>query len=196
MLHHLKPKGSMGLLLANGSMSSNAGGEGDIRKNLIEADLVECIVALPGQLFTNTQIPACIWFLTRSKKKQGDYRDRAKEFLFIDARNKGHMASRILKEFSSKETHEIASTFHNWKKGEGYEDIAGFSKSVTFDEVKSHDFILTPGRYVGAADVENDGLPFDEKMQILTTELNSLFEDSVSLEKKIRENLAGIGYDI
>ena len=196
MIYHLASNGSMALLLANGSMSSNTGGEGDIRKSLIENDLVECMVALPGQLFTNTQIPACIWFLTKNKKERNGYRDRSKEILFIDAREKGYMKDRVLRDFSVEDVLEIANTYLNWKKGEGYEDIKGFCKSVTFEEIEKHDFVLTPGRYVGIKDEEDDGEPFEDKMKRLTAALSGQFKESTKLEAEIKKNLAGLGYEI
>ncbi len=200
MLHHLNDNGSMGLLLANGSMSSNTNNEGEIRKALIKADLLECMVALPGQLFTNTQIPACIWFLTKNKKGgssegQRGKRDRRGETLFIDARNLGFMKDRALRDFTADDIAEIAYTFHAWKKGENYEDIKGFCYSASIDDLKKHDFVLTPGRYVGAAETEEDSEPFPEKMQRLTVQLKSQFEESDRLEKAIKDNLAGIGYE-
>ena len=189
MIHHLKPNGTAGIVLANGSMSSNTNNEGEIRKNLIDADLVECMVALPGQLFTNTQIPACIWFLARSKKRAG-------EFLFIDARNKGDMISRVQKEFSPDDIKEIADTFHNWRANSSYEDIPGFCKSVKLEEIQKYDYVLTPGRYVGAEEEEDDGIPFPEKMAALTAELKEQFAESARLESEIKKNLAGIGYEL
>ena len=199
MLYHLSPNGSMGLLLANGSMSSNTNNEGEIRKNLIENDLVECMVALPGQLFTNTQIPACIWFLTKTKAAGTDkagrkLRDRKGEFLFIDARNLGYMKDRVLRDFTDEDLEKVTATFHAWKEGQGYEDEAGFCKSVTLEEIRKHDHVLTPGRYVGAAPEEDDGEPFAEKMARLTAEIKGQFEEGARLEKQIKENLAGLGY--
>ncbi len=201
MLHHLNDNGSMGLLLANGSMSSNTNNEGEIRKALIEADLVECMVALPGQLFTNTQIPACIWFLTKNKKGgssagQRGKRDRRGETLFIDARNLGFMKDRVLRDFTNDDIAKIADTFHAWQKGENYEDVKGFCYSASIDDLKKHDFVLTPGRYVGTADIDIDDEPFPEKMQRLTVQLKSQFEESDRLEKAIKDNLAGIGYEL
>ncbi|MFQ6604089.1 MAG: type I restriction-modification system subunit M, partial [Fidelibacterota bacterium] len=160
MLYHLNPNGSMALLLANGSMSSNTSGEGHIRKNMVEADRVECLVALPGQLFTNTQIPACIWFLTRNKQARDGKRDRRGEVLFIDARKMGYMKDRVLRDFSAEDIAQIADTFHKWqenpKNGEkGYEDIPGFCKSAALEEIRKNDYVLTPGRYVGAAEEED-----------------------------------------
>lgn len=201
MLHHLAPQGSMALLLANGSMSSGSGGEGDIRRALIEADLVECMVALPGQLFTNTQIPACIWFLTKSKKARaasrtgGDvYRDRSDQTLFIDARKIGDMIGNVLRAFSAEDLEKIIGTFRIWKRSADHADVRGFCKSATLEEISAHDFVLTPGRYVGAEDVEDDGEPFDEKMARLVAELDSQFAESAKLEKMIKANLRGLGY--
>ncbi|WP_096739300.1 type I restriction-modification system subunit M [Pseudoalteromonas atlantica] len=200
MLHHLNDNGSMGLLLANGSMSSNTNNEGEIRKALIEADLVECMVALPGQLFTNTQIPACIWFLTKNKKggtapTQKGKRDRRDETLFIDARNLGFMKDRVLRDFTNGDIAKIADVFHAWQSGTGYEDEKGFCFSAKLEDLQKHDFVLTPGRYVGAAYTEEDSEPFPEKMQRLTAQLKSQFEESDRLETAIKNNLAGIGYE-
>lgn len=168
MIHHLAPQGSMALLLANGWMSSNTNNEGEIRKAIVEADLVECMVALPGQLFTNTQIPACVWFLTRSKAARGHaeqrWRDRVGETLFIDARNMGYMKDRVLRDFSDDDIRKIAYTFQAWKHVEGYSDEPGFCKAAKVDDIRKHDHVLTPGRYVGAAEKEADGEPFDERM--------------------------------
>ncbi|QNE01501.1 type I restriction-modification system subunit M [Vibrio vulnificus] len=201
MLHHLNDNGSMGLLLANGSMSSNTNNEGEIRKALIEADLVECMVALPGQLFTNTQIPACIWFLTKNKKgdssaTQKGKRDRRGETLFIDARNLGFMKDRVLRDFTSDDIAKIADVFHAWQSGTGYEDEKGFCFSAKLADMQKHDYVLTPGRYVGAADAEEDSEPFADKMQRLTAQLKAQFAESDRLEKAIKENLAGIGYEL
>ncbi|EML0255858.1 type I restriction-modification system subunit M [Vibrio vulnificus] len=201
MLHHLNDNGSMGLLLANGSMSSNTNNEGEIRKALIEADLVECMVALPGQLFTNTQIPACIWFLTKNKKggssaTQKGKRDRRGETLFIDARNLGFMKDRVLRDFTSNDIAKIANVFHAWQSGTGYKDEKGFCFSAKLEDLKKHDFVLTPGRYVGAAEAEEDSEPFTDKMQRLTAQLKAQFAESDRLEKAIKENLAGIGYEL
>jgi len=204
MLHHLNDNGSMGLLLANGSMSSNTNNEGEIRKSLIlgntennvPGDLIECMVALPGQLFTNTQIPACIWFLTKNKKGGNGKRDRRGETLFIDARNLGFLKDRVLRDFTDEDIAKIADTFHAWQKGENYEDIKGFCYSASLDDLKKHDFVLTPGRYVGAADAEEDSEPFPEKIERLTAQLKSQFEESDRLEKAIKDNLAGIGYEL
>lgn len=200
MLWHLAPTGSMALLLANGSMSSNTNNEGEIRKRLIEDDYVECMVALPGQLFTNTQIPACIWFLTRDKQNgfalDKKKRDRRREFLFIDARQLGYMKDRVLRDFTPDDIQKIADTFHAWQQGEGYEDVAGFCFSAKVDDVRKHQHVLTPGRYVGAAEQEDDCEPFAEKMQRLTSQLAEQFAESAKLEAEIRKNLAGLGFAV
>ncbi|HHU95027.1 MAG TPA: type I restriction-modification system subunit M [Alcaligenaceae bacterium] len=200
MLHHLAPTGSMALLLANGSMSSNTNNEGEIRKRLIEEDLVECMVALPGQLFTNTQIPACIWFLTKDKAngmvRSERKRDRRGELLFIDARNIGYMRDRVLRDFTNEDIAKITDVYHAWQRGEGYEDVAGFCKSASLEEIAKHDFVLTPGRYVGAAEEEDDGEPFAEKMERLTSTLKEQFAESARLEDEIKKNLAGLGYEL
>jgi type I restriction enzyme M protein len=197
MIHHLAPNGSMALLLANGSMSSSTNNEGEIRKAIIEADLVECMVALPGQLFTNTQIPTCIWFLTRNKGARSAWRARHSEVLFIDARQCGYMVDRVLRAFDDeKDIHHIADTFHAWKKAEGYQDAPGFSKAATLADIRAHDYILTPGRYVGAAEREDDGEPFEEKILRLTTQLNEQFAESTRLERMIRNNLKWLEYGV
>jgi type I restriction enzyme M protein len=203
MIHHLAPHGSMALLLANGSMSSNTNNEGEIRKALIEADLVECMVALPGQLFTNTQIPACIWFLTRSKAERAKKgtelptkRQRHGEVLFIDARQLGYMKDRVLRDFKPEDTAKVANTFHAWQRGTMYADEAGFCKAVKLDDIRKADYVLTPGRYVGAAAQEADAEPFEEKMARLTAALGDQFKESARLEAEIRKNLAGLGYGI
>lgn len=204
MLHHLAPEGSQALLLANGSMSSSTNNEGTIRQKLIEEDLIECMVALPGQLFTNTQIPACIWFLTKNKNPRTDkagrkLRSRKGEVLFIDARNLGYMKDRVLRDFTMDDIKQVADIFHAWKTGSevngvSYEDQAGFCKSASFEKIKKHDFVLTPGRYVGAADEEDDGIPFSDKMAKLTSKLSEQFAESAKLEAEIKANLKGLGY--
>lgn len=199
MLYHLAPTGSMALLLANGSMSSNTNNEGEIRKRLVEDDYVECMVALPSQLFTNTQIPACIWFLTRDKangfnlnKKK---RDRRGEFLFIDARQLGYMKDRVLRDFTLEDVKRVAYTYHAWQHGEGYEDVAGFCHSASLADVRKHEHVLTPGRYVGAEAQEEDGEVFADKMARLTAQLAGQFAESAKLEGEIKKNLAGLGYE-
>lgn len=206
MLYHLAPDGSQALLLANGSMSSTTNNEGEIRAALVENDLVECMVALPGQLFTNTQIPACIWFLTKNKKARTDkagrkLRDRKGEVLFIDARNLGYMKDRVLRDFTRDDIQKVADLYHAWKTGTevngvAYEDQAGFCKSATLEEIKKHDFVLTPGRYVGATEELDDGIPFGEKMATLTAKLSKQFAESATLEAEIKKNLAGLGYEL
>lgn len=198
MLYHLAPAGSMALLLANGSMSSNTNNEGEIRKKLIEDDYVECMVALPGQLFTNTQIPACIWFLTRDKRNglalNKTKRDRRGQFLFIDARQLGYMKDRVLRDFTVDDIKKVADTFHAWQLGEGYEDVAGFCYSASLDDIRKHDHVLTPGRYVGAEEQEDDGEVFADKMARLAAQLAEQFVESAKLEGEIKKNLAGLGY--
>ncbi len=206
MLYHLAPDGSQALLLANGSMSSTTNNEGEIRAALVENDLVECMVALPGQLFTNTQIPACIWFLTKNKKARTDksgrkLRDRKGEVLFIDARNLGYMKDRVLRDFRPDDIQKVADLYHAWKTGAevngiAYEDQAGFCKSATLADISKHDFVLTPGRYVGAAEELDDGVPFGEKMAMLTAKLSEQFAESAMLEAEIKKNLAGLGYEL
>lgn len=197
MVSKLAPTGTAGIVLANGSMSTNTSSELEIRKKLIEEDLVECIVTLPGQLFYSTQIPVCLWFITKNKKKNGK-RERSGEILFIDARNLGHMATRTLKEFSQEDIQKVATTYHAWRgtNDETYDDIAGFCKAAKLEEVREHDYILTPGRYVGLEEAEDDGEPFDEKMERLTKELAAQFKESKKLEDQIREALGGIGYEV
>jgi len=199
MIHHLSPHGYAGIVLANGSLSSNQSSEGEIRKKLIEGDIVDCIVSLPGQLFYTTQIPASLWFLTRSKKKNG-FRDRQKEILFIDCRKMGTMLSRVQRELTDDEIKNIiAKTYHAWRgeKDAGkYEDKAGFCKAVMIDEIEKHGWVLTPGRYVGAEDVIDDGESFEDKMLSLTKLLKEQFSQSRLLENQIKENLKSIGFDI
>jgi len=213
-IHHLSPNGTAGFVLANGSMSSNTSGEGEIRKAIIEDDLVDCMVALPGQLFYSTQIPVCLWFLTRNKKPrvgaihesplQG--RDRRGEVLFIDARKLGTLTDRVHRDLSEEDIAQIADTYHAWKTAapvgtihelslrgsplrEPYADVAGFCKSVTLEEIRAQGYVLTPGRYVGAAELEEDDEPFEEKMARLTKELEVQFEESEKLEEAILGNL-------
>lgn len=210
MLYHLAPRGSMALLLSNGSMSSNSGGEGDIRKALLEADLVECMVALPGQLFTNTQIPACIWFLTKDKRggvipgtdpeSRFAKRDRTNEVLFIDARKLGYMKDRVLRDFTAEDIAKITKAFHSWQhhvtssEAEKYMDQPGFCFSATLEQIAKHDYVLTPGRYVGAEEEEEDDEPFAETMQRLSKELVRQQKEGHDLDLTIVENLRAIGY--
>ena len=195
-IHHLSPTGTAGFVLANGSMSSNTSGEGEIRKSIIEANIVDCMVALPSQLFYNTMIPVCLWFIARDKKNH-KYRDRREEILFIDARNMGTMIDRRHRELTDEEIKKISGTYHTWRsKNNKYKDIAGFCKSAKLEEIKKHGFILTPGRYVGTEVQEEDSEDFDEKMKRLTGELLQQFNKSVELEKEIKKNLKGLGYEI
>jgi len=197
-IHHLAPDGMAGFVLANGSMSSNQSGEGDIRKSIVEADLVDCMVALPGQLFYSTQIPVCLWFLTKSKN-DGKHRGHARETLFIDARKLGTLVDRVHRELTEDDIKKIVSTYRAWRgdKAAGqYEDIAGFCKSAKTEEIAGHGYVLTPGRYVGAEEVEADDEPFEEKMTRLVAELNKQFAESAELEAAIRKNLKGLGYGI
>ncbi|MBX3673900.1 MAG: SAM-dependent DNA methyltransferase [Burkholderiales bacterium] len=196
IVYHLAPAGVAGFVLANGSMSSNQSGEGEIRKGLVEANLVDCMVALPGQLFYSTQIPACLWFLARDRKN-GKFRDRRGHVLFIDARNLGRMADRTHKELTDDDIARIATTYHAWRgehdAGE-YADIAGFCKSASLEEVRKHGHMLTPGRYVGAEAVEDDCEPFEEKMRRLTTTLRDQQAEAAKLDAAIAANLEEIGY--
>jgi len=210
-IYHLAPTGLAGFVLANGSMSSNQAGEGEIRKSIIEADLVDCIVALPGQLFYSTQIPVCLWFIARDKKNSR-FRDRRGETLFIDARKLGTLIDRVHRELTYDDISKIADTYHAWRgdnvgadlrvspdaqantQVRAYEDIPGFCKSATTDDIRGHNYILTPGRYVGAAEVEDDGEPFEEKMAKLTAALREQTEQAKKLDQLIWANLEDIGY--
>jgi len=195
-VHHLAPDGYAGFVLANGSMSSNQSGEDDIRRALIEADLVDCMVALPGQLFYSTQISVCLWFLTKNKH-DGKRRDRRQQTLFVDARKLGALIDRVHRELTEMDINKVVSTYHSWRgdKGAGkYQDIAGFCKSATPADIAKHGFVLTPGRYVGAEAIEDDGESFEEKMTRLVVDLNREFVESAKLEKAIKTNLGGLGY--
>ena len=210
-IYHLAPTGLAGFVLANGSMSSNQAGEGEIRKSIIEADLVDCMVALPGQLFYSTQIPVCLWFIARDKKNSR-FRDRRGETLFIDARRMGTLIDRVHRELTYDDISKIADTYHAWRgdnvgadlrvspdaqantQVRTYEDIPGFCKSATTDDIRGHNYILTPGRYVGAAEVEDDGEPFEEKMAKLTAALREQTEQAKKLDQLIWANLEDIGY--
>jgi len=244
-IHHLAPTGIAGFVLANGSMSSNQSGEGDIRKAIVEADLVDCMIALPGQLFYGTQIPACLWFIVRDKSGrpspgamrhplpkgegiqcddsslpstlgrgaggEGRFRDRRGETLFIDARQMGSMVDRTHRELTDDDIAKVAGTYHAWRSEGGlaqaeqsgdvpvpvaYEDVSGFCKSAKLDDIREHGHILTPGRYVGAPEAEEDAEPFEEKMERLTSELSEQFAESKRLEDEIRKNLKGMGFDV
>lgn len=190
MLYHLAPSGVMATVLANGSLSSNTSGEGEIRKRLIENDLVECIVALPKQLFYNTGIPACIWFLRREKKVND------KKILFIDASEMGFLKDRVHREFTDEDIEKISSTYHKWKSQKEYEDIKGFSKSADFKAVEKHGFVLTPGRYVGITEAEDDGIPFEEKMKTLTEKLADQMSKEKELNEEIKKQLKKIGFNL
>ena len=209
-IHHLAPTGLAGFVLANGSMSSNQSGEGEIRKAIIEADLVDCMVALPGQLFYSTQIPVCLWFLARNKRN-GRFRDRRGETLFIDARKLGSMVDRVHRELTDADIAKIAGTYHAWRgdltspspstgegrdggESEGYKDIPGFCKAATLDDIRKHGHVLTPGRYVGAEAAEEDGEPFEEKMRRLTATLRQQQVEAVKLDAAIAANLKELGY--
>lgn len=223
MVHHLSPRGYAGFVLANGSMSSNTGGEGDIRKALIEANLVDCMVALPGQLFYTTQIPVCLWFLAKDRsnglikynyKKDIKLRDRRNEILFIDARNLGYMEDRVHRNLSPADIFKIADAYHTWRGepinindrkddddnpvptefADGYHNIPGFCKSALLDDVRKHDYVLTPGRYVGAAEAEEDDEPFDDKMTRLTALLKNQLAHSQQLDVEIATQLGRVGY--
>ena len=220
-IHHLASHGMAGFVLANGSMSSNQSGEGTIRQALIEADLVDCMVALPGQLFYSTQIPVCLWFLSKNKSRRvfqtGEdlpecFRDRQRETLFIDARKMGTLIDRVHRELTDSDLSKIVEIYHAWKLDTDallkeadkrgivlelalpYQDVPGFCKSATTNEIASHGYVLTPGRYVGAEEVEDDGEPFDEKMPRLIAELHAQFAESTKLEQAIKANLRGLGY--
>jgi type I restriction enzyme M protein len=198
ILWHLKPTGQAGVVLANGSMSSGQSGEGDIRRRMVEGDVVECMVALPPQLFLNTQIPACLWFLTRDKTAHG--RDRRREFLFIDARKLGQMETRVHRVFSEADIAQVADTAHRWRQNgeaEGaYEDVPGFCRSVKIEEIQEQGYVLTPGRYVGAEAVEEDDEVFAEKMERLTAQLAEQMAKGAELDVVIREKLGALGYGV
>lgn len=196
MVYHLAPGGIAGFVLANGSMSSNQSGEGEIRKNLIEADLVDCMVALPGQLFYSTQIPACLWFLARDRAN-GKFRDRRGEILFIDARRLGRMVDRTHRELTDEDIARVVATYHAWrgeKEAGEYQDVPGFCKSVGLEEVRKHGYVLTPGRYVGAEPQEDDGEPFAEKMTRLVAELQEQQAEAARLDAAIAANLKELGF--
>jgi type I restriction enzyme M protein len=214
-IHHLASTGLAGFVLANGSMSSNQSGEGEIRKAIIEADLVDCMVALPGQLFYSTPIPVCLWFLARNKKS-GHFRDRRDETLFIDARKLGTMVDRVHRELTDDDLAKIAGTYHAWRGdpvesrhsreacpqsllGSGnpvsYEDVPGFCKAATLDDIRKNGYVLTPGRYVGAEAAEDDGEPFEDKMKRFAATLREQQAEAARLDAAITANLKELGYD-
>ena len=195
-LYHLAPRGTAGFVLANGSMSSNQSGEGEIRKNIIEAGLVDCIIALPGQIFRSTQIPACLWFLSRGRR-DGEYWDRQGETLFIDARKLGYMIARTRRDLSPEDIARVADTYHAWRGQDGagqYADVPGLCKSATLEEIRKHGHVLTPGRYVGAAPQEDDGEPFEEKMARLSTQRREQQTEAHRLDAEIESNLTRLGF--
>ena len=196
ILHHLSPSGTAGVVLANGSMSSTQSGEGEIRRAMIEGEVVDCMIALPGQLFYSTQIPACLWFLARDKSngiaRDKTLRDRRGEVLFIDARKLGFMVDRTRREFSDADIARIADTYHAWRLGEDYEDVPGFCKSAGIEEIRAHGHVLTPGRYVGAEAAEADDTPFAERFAALQEELEAQFAEGEELTATIRARLAGV----
>ncbi len=206
-IHHLSPTGIAGFVMANGSMSTNTSSEGEIRKAMIEADLVDCMIAMPGQLFYTTQIPVCLWFVTRNKKN-GKFRNRSGHTLFIDARKMGTLIDRVHRDLSDEDINKIAMAYHAWRVepitpstfvgeggGEGYKDIPGFCKSVEMGEIQNHGYVLTPGRYVGTEAVEDDGIPFEKKMTDLSATLYEQFAKADELETTIRKNLEALGYE-
>ncbi len=195
-IHHLAPAGMAGFVLANGSMSSSQSGEGEIRKAIVEADLVDCMVAMPGQLFYSTQIPVCLWFLARDRKG-GRFRDRRGEILFLDARKLGTMVDRVHRELTAEDIAKIAGTYHAWRgdKGAGtYADVPGFCRAARADEVKGHGFVLTPGRYVGAEAAEEDDEPFEERMKRLVAQLKEQQVEGARLDREIEQNLTRLGF--
>ena len=188
MIYHLAPRGRIGMVLANGALSSQSGGEGEIRKNIVNADLVDCIVAMPTQLFYTTQIPVSLWFISKQKRQPG-------KTLFIDARKLGTMVTLKNRELTDEDIQRMAQTYQAYCEGT-LEDVKGFCAVATTEEIAKQDYILTPGRYVGIEEVEDDGEPFEEKMARLTKELSDLFEESHRLEQEIREKLGAIGYEV
>jgi type I restriction enzyme M protein len=200
-IHHLGPKGIAGFVLANASMSSNTSNEGEIRKNIVEADLVDCMVALPSQLFYNAMIPACLWFVARDKQNS-KFRDRREEVLFIDARRLGIMVDRRHREMTLEDMQKISDTYHSWRgepvdgQRNDYKNILGFCRAVKLNEIKKQGYILTPGRYVGAEELMEDAETFDERMRVLTKQLSEELEKSSESEAEIRKNLRKLGYGL
>jgi type I restriction enzyme M protein len=199
IVHHLAPNGTAGVVLANGSMSSMQSGEGDIRRAMVDGDVVDAMVALPGQLFYSTQIPACLWFLARNKNPGNGWRDRKGEVLFIDARKAGRMVDRTRRELTDDDIARIADTYHSWRGEPGldsYADVAGFCRSVSLADVASHGYVLTPGRHVGAEAVEDDDEAFAEKMARLTKQLSEQMAKGAELDALIKTKLGGLGYEL
>lgn len=195
----LAPYGTAGIVLANGSMSSEIATEGEIRKAMVEADLVDCMVSLPSQLFYNTQIPACLWFMVRNKTETTKFRNRTNEILFIDARELGTMISRKQKELSDKDIAKISDTYHKWRSKEfdtEYKDIAGFCKSASIQDIRKNNYILTPGRYIDFKEAEEDEIAFNDKMQTLTATLSAQMQKANALDEAIKLNLSKIGYEL
>ncbi|WP_288504320.1 class I SAM-dependent DNA methyltransferase [uncultured Pseudomonas sp.] len=195
IVHHLAPNGTAGVVLANGSMSSTQSGEGDIRREMVDKDIVDCMVALPGQLFYSTQIPACLWFLARNKNPGNGWRDRRGEVLFIDARKLGALVDRTRRELSEEDIQRIADTYHSWR-GEPdagqYQDVPGFCKSASIADIRSHAHVLTPGRYVGTPETEDNGAPFAERLALLNDELEEHFVEGERLAKLVRVVLGAL----
>ncbi len=196
MIYHLSPKGVMAMVLANGSLASNTSGEGEIRKRIVDADLVDCIVALPKQLFYNTGIPATLWFISRKRTGNGD-RKRTGEVLFIDASELGYMEDRTHRAFTDEDIKKITDTYKEWRKKNGkYEDIKGYCKSAKIEEIQKHKYVLTAGRYVGIPDEEDDGIPFEDKMVVLTNTLNEQMSKEQELNKEIEKQLNKVGFNL
>ena len=206
-IHHLNPLGMAGFVMANGSMSTSTTSELEIRTNIIESDLVDCMIALPGQLFYTTQIPVCLWFLSKTKAANPElgFRDRRRETLFIDARKMGVLYDRVHRELTDDEIGQITRTYHAWRsddvhkgnhKDYPYQDLPGFCKSASLEEIRSNNYVLTPGRYVGIEEEEDDGIPFEEKMEQLAATLSEQMKTSYELDERIRKNLKELGYEI
>ncbi|MDA9171299.1 type I restriction-modification system subunit M [Alphaproteobacteria bacterium] len=201
IIHHLAPNGTAGVVLSNGSMSSNSSGEGDVRQSFVENDLVDCMVSLPGNLFYGVTIPCCLWFFAKNKNTEG-FRNRKGEVLFIDARKLGTMTNRVLRDFSSEDTIKISDTYHAWRgqsdaieRRGAYEDVSGFCYSAGLEDIKTHGYVLTPGRFVGAEDELDDGVPFEEKFELLSIKLNQHFQAGAELQSKIESSLNLIQVD-
>ena len=196
ILHHLSPTGTAGVVLANGSMSSTQSGEGDIRKAMIEGEVIDCMIALPGQLFYSTQIPVCLWFLAKDKSngiaRDKQLRDRRGAILFIDARKLGVMVDRTRREFTDDDIAKIVDTYHRWREGRDYQDVPGFCKSAGLEEVRANGHVLTPGRYVGTEAIKDDGVPFGQRFAELRAKLDGQFAEAEDLTATIRARLAGV----